>query len=826
MYQLSNPPVKILFFRIFRSISRRATLNSYTALFNNIWSKQIDLNAPIQSEKHIQNNIDRIKQDLIGYFKNLMNIKERSRIDVKKVSIMTSIRRPEERLEKQKEQQDDENSSNSSQKSKEAENSADLRQKESSESKQKFETSQQNNGNNNKNFPPEKIPGQDFFLYNLGLVFFVLAYLLSNISQWNLSQEITWQKFRNDLLQKGFVAKLTVVNKLYVYVTLNENGMNASHNNNNRNYYFTIGSVNSFERKLNSAQEELGIDEEFRIPIEYITKDNKLSVQILSALVFVGGIFWLNRRTGSQGPNAEIFKYGKSKARKFNKLTDIKVNFNDVAGCDEAKVEIMEFVSFLKQPSRYEKMGAKIPRGAILSGPPGTGKTLLAKATAGEAGVPFYSVSGSEFIEMFVGVGSARVRDLFKTARENAPSIVFVDEIDAIGKARQKSNISSANDERENTLNQLLIEMDGFEPTDHVVVLAGTNRADVLDQALLRPGRFDRHINIDKPELEGRKGIFQVHLSKITLAGEIKTLKNILAALTPGFSGADIANVCNEAALIAARNNNKNVRLEHFEQAIERVIGGVERKSKLLSPSEKKIVAYHEAGHAICGWFLEFADPLLKVSIIPRGQAALGYAQYLPPDIYLMNEQQLKDRITMTLGGRVSEELNFSSITSGASDDFKKVTRMATAMVTELGMSNKIGWVNYAKKSQDDLTKPFSEGTAAIIDSEVYRIIHECHQRCITLLKEKTKELESIAQFLLKKEVLTRDDMILLLGKRPFPERNNVFENYLNESETTKLHEQEIKNSPDKDSLNENPNNEEKKQNEGPTKQCNDPDIF
>ena len=422
---------------------------------------------------------------------------------------------------------------------------------------------------------------------------------------------------------------------------------------------------------------------------------------------------------------------------------------------------------------------------------PGTGKTLLAKATAGEAGVPFYSVSGSEFVEMFVGVGASRVRDLFKTARENAPAIIFVDEIDAIGKARQKGNFSGANDERENTLNQLLVEMDGFTPADHIVVLAGTNRPDILDQALMRPGRFDRHINIDKPELEGRKEIFQVHLAKIKLAGEMYDLKNRLATLTPGFSGADIANVCNEAALIAARNDCTAVKLEHFEQAIERVIGGVERKSKLLSPEEKKVVAYHEAGHAVCGWYLEFADPLLKVSIIPRGQGALGYAQYLPGDIYLLSEQQLKDRMTMALGGRVSEELHFPSVTSGASDDFKKVTRMAIAMVTELGMSDKIGWINYQKKSESDLTKPFSEETATIVDSEVYRIIQECHDRCVQLLKDKAEDVEKIAHLLLEKEVLTREDMIRLLGKRPFPERNDAFDKYLNESETQRIKDQE-----------------------------------
>lgn len=583
-----------------------------------------------------------------------------------------------------------------------------------------------------------------------------------------------------------------------VKVILNDNGKNQADNYGRNFYYFTIGSIDSFEHKLQKAQDELDIDKDFRIPVLYVQEGNwaKAMFQILPTVLMIAGIIWLTRRSAQAagGSRGGIFGLSRSKAKKFNTETDVKIKFKDVAGCDEAKEEIMEFVSFLKEPSRYEKMGAKIPRGAILSGPPGTGKTLLAKATAGEAGVPFYFVSGSEFVEMFVGVGAARVRDLFKTARENAPSIVFIDEIDAIGKARQKGNFSGANDERENTLNQMLVEMDGFTPADHVVVLAGTNRPDILDKALLRPGRFDRHINIDKPELEGRKAIFAVHLHHLKLAGEIFDLKNRLAALTPGFSGADIANVCNEAALIAARSDEDAVKLNHFEQAIERVIGGVERKSKLLSPEEKKVVAYHEAGHAVCGWYLKYADPLLKVSIIPRGQGALGYAQYLPGDIFLLTEQQLKDRMTMSLGGRVSEELHFPSVTSGASDDFKKVTSMATAMVTELGMSDRIGWVNYQKRDDSDLTKPFSDETGDIIDSEVYRIVQECHDRCTKLLKEKAEDVEKIAQVLLKKEVLTREDMIDLLGKRPFPERNDAFDKYLNDYETEKIRKEEEKN--------------------------------
>lgn len=651
------------------------------------------------------------------------------------------------------------------------------------------------NGSGSSKIPPQP-PVWNVNIFQVGLAFFLLSFLLDVFNTAEEQKEITWQEFRQKVLSKGYVSKLVVINKSVVKVYLNENGQNSPENSGHKFYYFTIGSIDSFEHKLQKAQEELDIQSDFRVPVEYIQEGNwtKAMFQILPTALMIGGIIWLTSRSvqsASGGARGGIFGISRSKAKRFNTETDVKIKFKDVAGCDEAKEEIMEFVSFLKEPSRYEKMGAKIPRGAILSGPPGTGKTLLAKATAGEAGVPFYFVSGSEFVEMFVGVGAARVRDLFKTARENAPSIVFIDEIDAIGKARQKGNFSGANDERENTLNQMLVEMDGFTTEDHVVVLAGTNRPDILDQALLRPGRFDRHINLDKPELEGRKAIFAVHLGKLKLSSSIFDLKNRLAALTPGFAGADIANVCNEAALIAARNDQKSVKLEHFEQAIERVIGGVERKSKLLSPEEKKVVAYHEAGHAICGWFLRFADPLLKVSIIPRGQGALGYAQYLPGDIFLLSEQQLRDRMTMSLGGRVSEELHFSSVTSGASDDFKKVTNMATAMVTQLGMSEKIGWINFQKKDDSDLTKPFSQETGDLIDSEVYRIIQECHERCTALLKEKASELEKVAQFLLKKEVLTREDMISILGKRPFPERNDAFDKYLNGNETDRIKKSE-----------------------------------
>lgn len=615
-----------------------------------------------------------------------------------------------------------------------------------------------------------------FFLLGLfGALLMVLLY-----SGGDLNHEITFQEFSANFLRQNLVAKIRVINNRTAILELNENG--RSRYPGPGEYYFAIGSVETFERSLKAVQNEYNIPEQVRVPVVYISEGSmaKFLVNFLPTLLFLGAIYYMTKKASMGGMGGPM-SFGKSTAKKFNQETNVKTKFKDVAGMDEAKVEVMEFVKFLQDPGKYEKLGAKIPRGAILSGPPGTGKTLIARATAGEAGVPFYSVSGSEFVEMFVGVGASRVRDLFKTARENAPSIVFVDEIDAIGKQRSKGKASGANDERETTLNQLLVEMDGFDTSDHVVVLAGTNRPDILDKALLRPGRFDRHISIDNPELEGRKDIFKVHLKKITLVDNIdKDLAGRLATLTPGFSGADIANVCNEAALIAARFNAKAVTLRHFELAIERVIGGVEKKSKLLSPEEKKVVAYHEAGHAVCGWFLEHAVPLLKVSIIPRGLGVLGYAQYLPADQYLMSTFDLYDRMVMTLGGRVSEELNFAQVTGGAHDDFKKVTNIAQSMVLRFGMSPKVGMVNYADtQSQDSLAKPFSDETNQIIDSEVKRIVQDCHDRCTKLLTEKSKEVELVAQELLKKEFITREDMIRLLGKRPFPEKNDAFDKYL-----------------------------------------------
>jgi AFG3 family protein len=471
---------------------------------------------------------------------------------------------------------------------------------------------------------------------------------------------------------------------------------------------------------------------------------------------------------GSGGPGG-IFNIGKSKATLFDKGTKVTITFADVAGLDEAKVEVMEIVDFLKNPKKYTALGGKIPKGALLIGPPGTGKTLLAKAMAGEAQVPFFSMSGSDFVELFVGVGASRVRDLFKQAREKAPCIIFIDEIDAIGRARGK-NVMMSNDERESTLNQLLVEMDGFGTDAGIIVLAATNRPDVLDTALLRPGRFDRQISIDKPDLKGREAIFKVHLKPIKISKTLDIHK--LAEQTPGFAGADIANVCNEAALIAARKGKEAVEMADFQDAVDRVIGGLEKKSKIILPEEKRIIAYHEAGHAVCGWFLEHAYPLLKVTIVPRGTAALGYAQYTPKEQYLYNTDQLIDQICMTLGGRASEEIFFSKISTGAQNDLQQITRIAYAMVTVYGMNDKVGNLSYYDPQQESaFTKPYSEETSKIIDEEVRKLIDVAYEKTKKLLQEKKAQVEVLAEALLEKEVLFQSDVEALIGKRPYEEK-------------------------------------------------------
>jgi cell division protease FtsH len=501
-------------------------------------------------------------------------------------------------------------------------------------------------------------------------------------------------------------------------------------------------------------------------------------LQSIFTLVIIVVVWLLLMRKmggGAGGPGGGaggIFNIGKSKATLFDKGAKVNINFGDVAGLDEAKVEVMEIVDFLKNPKKYTALGGKIPKGALLVGPPGTGKTLLAKAMAGEAQVPFFSLSGSDFVEMFVGVGASRVRDLFKQAREKAPCIIFIDEIDAIGRARGK-NAMMSNDERENTLNQLLVEMDGFGGDTGIIILAATNRPDVLDSALLRPGRFDRQISIDKPDVKGREEIFKVHLEPIKISEALDLHK--LAEQTPGFAGADIANVCNEAALIAARKGKESVEMIDFQDAIDRVIGGLEKKNKIIAPHEKSIIAYHEAGHAVCGWFLEHAYPLLKVTIVPRGTAALGYAQYTPTEQYLYNTDQLMDQICMTLGGRAAEEIFFGKISTGASNDLQQITRIAYSMVTAYGMNSKVGNVSYYDPSQENtFTKPYSEETGKIIDNEVRGIIEEAYQRTLQLLRDKKEAVEILAKELLAKEVLHKSDVEILIGKRPFEEKKVV----------------------------------------------------
>ncbi|MFL5740917.1 MAG: ATP-dependent zinc metalloprotease FtsH [Flavisolibacter sp.] len=494
---------------------------------------------------------------------------------------------------------------------------------------------------------------------------------------------------------------------------------------------------------------------------------------ILPILIFIGLWILLMRKmgggAGGGGGPGGIFNIGKSRATLFDKGTRVNITFADVAGLDEAKVEVMEIVDFLRNPKKYTSLGGKIPKGALLVGPPGTGKTLLAKAMAGEAQVPFFSLSGSDFVEMFVGVGASRVRDLFKQAREKAPCIIFIDEIDAIGRARGK-NMMMSNDERESTLNQLLVEMDGFGTDVGIIVLAATNRPDVLDTALLRPGRFDRQITIDKPDVKGREAIFKVHLKPIKVSEKVDIHK--LAEQTPGFAGADIANVCNEAALIAARKGKNAVDMSDFQDAVDRVIGGLEKKNKIISPDEKKIIAYHEAGHAVCGWFLEHAYPLLKVTIVPRGTAALGYAQYTPKEQYLYNTDQLNDQICMTLGGRASEEIFFGKISTGAQNDLQQITRIGYAMVTVYGMNDKIGNISFYDPHQDQtFTKPYSDETAKLIDEEVRKLIDTAYERTKKLLRDKRNDVEKLAEALLEREVLFQSDVETLIGPRPYEER-------------------------------------------------------
>ena len=627
-----------------------------------------------------------------------------------------------------------------------------------------------------------------YWIYGVIIVGLLVSQLM------NFSPELkktTEQEFKQQMLLAGDVTKLDFVkNKDEVQVYINGDSLK-------KEFYvkkfgvvlpkekvkgaplfvFEVLDWKSFDENLQKFTEQHQLPEVKRDIVKAADWMGGVLQSIFTLVIIVVVWLLLMRKMGggAGGPGGGaggIFNIGKSKATLFDKGAKVNINFGDVAGLDEAKVEVMEIVDFLKNPKKYTALGGKIPKGALLVGPPGTGKTLLAKAMAGEAQVPFFSLSGSDFVEMFVGVGASRVRDLFKQAREKAPCIIFIDEIDAIGRARGK-NAMMSNDERENTLNQLLVEMDGFGGDTGIIILAATNRPDVLDSALLRPGRFDRQISIDKPDVKGREEIFKVHLEPIKISEALDLHK--LAEQTPGFAGADIANVCNEAALIAARKGKESVEMIDFQDAIDRVIGGLEKKNKIIAPHEKSIIAYHEAGHAVCGWFLEHAYPLLKVTIVPRGTAALGYAQYTPTEQYLYNTDQLMDQICMTLGGRAAEEIFFGKISTGASNDLQQITRIAYSMVTAYGMNSKVGNVSYYDPSQENtFTKPYSEETGKIIDHEVRGIIEDAYQRTLQLLRDKKEAVEILAKELLAKEVLHKSDVEVLIGKRPFEEKKIV----------------------------------------------------
>lgn len=623
-----------------------------------------------------------------------------------------------------------------------------------------------------------------YWVYGIIAVVFLALWLMPR----DFAKKTTWFDVRNNMLLTHDVERIMVVNKERAEVFIKKSALsNAKYKEVKGqgsfaqelgpHYYFEIGDLQQFEKNMDEVQKDFTQNE--KIPVEFANtrETSNFLVNWLPILLLIGFTVFMLRRMGGSGGGggAQIFNIGKSRAQLFDKESNVNITFKDVAGLDEAKEEVMEIVDFLKNPKKYTTLGGKIPKGALLIGSPGTGKTLLAKAVAGEAGVPFFSLSGSDFVEMFVGVGASRVRDLFKQAKEKAPCIIFIDEIDAVGRARGKNAMQGANDERENTLNQLLTEMDGFGTDTGIIILAATNRPDILDSALLRPGRFDRQISIDKPDLKGRAAIFRVHLKPLKLASDVEETK--LATQTAGFAGAEIMNVCNEAALIAARRNKEMVDMSDFQAAVDRVIGGLEKKNKVISDQEKQIVAYHEAGHAISGWFLEHVDPLVKVSIVPRGVAALGYAQYLPKDQYLYTTEHMINMMCMTLGGRVAEDIIFNRISTGAQNDLERITKMAYAMVTIYGMNDKVGNLSFYDANQEyGFTKPYSDKTAELIDQEVRTLVDTCYQKTKALLLEKKDLLEILAQELLKKEIIFQADLEVLLGKRPFEYRNQEIE--------------------------------------------------
>jgi cell division protease FtsH len=631
------------------------------------------------------------------------------------------------------------------------------------------------NKKNNKKAP--KI--NQYWFYG-GIIFlFILLQLFSGGVSSSDANQTTPSKFF-EYVSMGDVERIEIINKREVKVYLTEEASSKDiHKETIKAYFplsarkasykFEFGDLQNFENRLKRNEEENNLV----IEVNYVTEQNIWGDLLLSMLPFVliiGVWIFVMRKmsSGGSGGGGQIFNIGKSKAKLFDEKTDVKTTFKDVAGMEGAKEEVQEIVDFLKNPSKYTALGGKIPKGALLVGSPGTGKTLLAKAVAGEAKVPFFSLSGSDFVEMFVGVGASRVRDLFKQAKDKSPAIIFIDEIDAIGRARGKSNMTGGNDERENTLNQLLTEMDGFGTNTNVIVIAATNRADVLDKALMRAGRFDRQIFVDLPDVRERKAIFKVHLRPLKKATNLDV--EFLSKQTPGFSGADIANVCNEAALIAARKNKKSVGKQDFLDAVDRIVGGLEKKNKIITPAEKKAVAYHEAGHATVSWMLEHAAPLVKVTIVPRGQS-LGAAWYLPEERLIVRPEQMLDEMCAALGGRAAEKVIFNKISTGALSDLEKVTKQARAMVTVYGLNDKVGNITYYDSSNGNeygFTKPYSEKTAETIDKEISSIIEKEYQRAIKLLQNNKSKLVELAEVLLDKEVIFKDNLEKIFGKRPF----------------------------------------------------------
>ena len=646
-----------------------------------------------------------------------------------------------------------------------------------------------------KKLIPNKTPSKPNYQIWIIVALLLLVFGVTYFNKAGATKEIKQTRFEEMYLSHDIDKVMLVINENVVEVTLKTEALkNDKYKDlvaqqspfsvsNGPHAYFKIISAESFKEDFQKL--EAKVPKQYRVDYEIDRRSDFSGFLVQWGFLFLVlfGFWFLMRRVTSGGPGGQIFNIGKSKAALFDADNKVRITFKDVAGLEEAKEEVKEIVDFLKTPAKFTKLGGKIPKGALLIGPPGTGKTLLAKAVAGEAGVPFFSLSGSDFVEMFVGVGAARVRDLFKQAKEKAPCIIFIDEIDAIGRSRGRGQMPGSKDERENTLNSLLVEMDGFATDSGVIILAATNRPDVLDSALLRPGRFDRQISIDKPDIVGREEIFRVHLKPLKLSPEVDSKK--LSAQTPGFAGAEIANVCNEAALIAARKDKEAVDMNDFQDAIDRVIGGLEKKNKIISPEEKKIVAYHEAGHAVAGWFLEHADPLVKVSIVPRGVAALGYAQYLPREQFLYTTEQLFDEMCMTLGGRAAEELVFGKISTGALSDLERITKMAYSIVTMYGMNDKIGNMSFydSKQTSDYVfNKPYSEATAETIDQEVRKLIGAAYDRTRKMLSDKRKELEIVANVLLEKEIIFQSDLEGLIGKRPF-ERQTTYEAYTNKKE-------------------------------------------